>query len=498
MTKTATVVSFGLYVSETRQDSSYVFSAGLQPFSKLNDIKTQNITSEPYATYESNFWLLDGTYKFKPANNAAVHIGLMSLEQSDDMGAFTVPPTLEINFSATHSTNGLIIQGAEISNDFASSIRIQFFDEEDAQIQDDTYAPDVWNFFTAQAVADFKRILITFNSTNKPNRFLRLTGIEFGTLTYFTSADIKSCTVIEQFNPLSVEIPIGTCELSLHTNDPTFSIIAPSGDYIYLKDRQPLDVYEEVGAESIFIGQFFLDTWENVSENVTKFTALDILGVLDKLPYAGGAKNTTAGDLLDEMLEAQNIPYSLDASLSNVPLVGTLKVGTYRDALQQICFAIGASITSARAGTLQIMPFVLASGLSAYDHIITKAQKGMSQSLALKTLVTGVEITYGAGAVYGVYNQALSSNVKENIIEIKDAVFVTASNVATIAQRVYDYYQQRYLQKVRLYAPESAVGKSVLIDTLYNRQIGGIVEKMTLDLSGGFRVDAEIIGDVIV
>jgi len=79
-------------------------------------------------------------------------------------------------------------------------------------------------------------------------------------------------------------------------------------------------------------------------------------------------------------------------------------------------------------------------------------------------------------------------------------IAVHAGNVSAVVNRVYDYYQQRYLQKAKLYGAGllPVVGSSVLIDTLQSKQIGGIVERMVIDLSGGFTAQAEVLGVVAV
>jgi hypothetical protein len=564
MTKTSPLVSFGLYALTIKQDASPSMSVALQPFSKLADIRTGNITARPYATFEPDFWLLDGGYKFKQSNDASVHVGIMSLLQSNDVGVFAVAPVLTVNFSSVHTTDGMTFRGAQYSNDFCNSMSVAFYDDSDALIRSDNYTPTSWEFSTTQAVSNFKKIVITFNGTNKPYRYLRLMGIDFGKLTYFTGADIKSASVVEEINPLSIELPIDTCDLMLFSNDATFSIINPLGEYSALQNKQPLDVYETVGNENIYIGQFYLDTWENVSDKEIVFRAIDMIGILENVPYMGGlwTTATTAGALIESMMSAINTPYDLDPDLYSIDIVGWIPATTYREALQQIAFAIGAYVTCSRTGLIQIYKSVLASELIAYDYAITKAQKGIDQSLTLKPLVTGVEIvahnyvantdavelyngylsvgthtitfnapahdlsitggtiassganyavvTVGTGGtvvlsgqgytdtkqVSSVYNTALDANVKPNILSINDATLINPSNAATTAQKVYAYYQQRYLQKVKLFSPSATPGDSVLIDTLYNQQIGGLVEKMSINLSGGFVAQTEITGGV--
>jgi hypothetical protein len=564
MPSTSPRVAFGLYALAIKQDS-FPSCPDLQAYSNILDLKTNNAVARPFATYEPNFWLLDGNYKFMPTDYSNVHVGLVSESMSDADGLFAVDPVLTVTFGLVHSTNGLAFRFSAFTDDYVSSMDVAFYDDVDALIRTDTYAPTGVEFSTGQAVADFKKIIITFKQTSKPYRYARLKGLDYGTLIYFTGADIKSASVVEEVNPLSVELPVDTLELSLFSTNADFSIIDPAGDYALLQDKQPLDVYEEVGTEQRYIGQFYLDTWENTSDNTIVFKAVDMIGVLDTVPYMGGIWLTpvTVETLFAEIMEAISTPYDLDADLNDVELEGWIPICSYRDALQQIAFAAGAYISCSRSGVMAIKPFVLASDLIAYDATITKAEKGAEQSLGLKPLITGVEITahnYIANAdvtelyngtlaaglhtitfgkpmhdlnisgatitesganyaivnvaspgtvtlsgegytdttrVQGLYNETLDPNTKTNIVGISDATLVNPSNVDVTIQRVYDYYLQRHLQKVKLFSPVAAVGNSVIIDTLYNRQIGGIVEKMSLDLSGGFLVQAEITGTAV-
>lgn len=558
--RTSLLVSFGLFALALKQDSVPTCT-DVQDFSIVDDLRTGNITGKPYATFEPDYWLLDGNYKFKP--DTTVHVGLISLSMSDASGNFAIPPELVITFGSTHATEGITLKFAEASNDFSDNITVTYYDSSDAVIRSDNYIPTSWTFSTGQAVSDFKKIVVSFAGTNKPYRYLRVTGVDYGELTYFTGSDIKSAYVTEEVNPLSTEISIDTLELSLFSSDAAFSLINPSGDYSVLKDKQPLDVYEIVDNDRVYIGQFFLDEWENPSDNEIIFRAIDKIGVLNTIPYLGGLWLTPVNveDLIDELMTGISAPYELDPDLFGASIQGWIPVSTYRVALQQIAFAIGAYVTCSRSGYVRIVKTVLAADATSYDHTIAKADKSAAdQSLMLKTLVTGVEVTAhnyisntdvselyngvlpvgshtitfsapmhdlsitGAtisesGANYavvtvavagtvalsgqgytdtrqvaGVYNDALDPNIPKNILSVNSGTLVNPDNVGEITQRIYDYYQQRYVQKVKLFAPTAEPGKSVVIDTLYSRQIGGVVEKMSLNLAGGFTAKAVIVG----
>jgi hypothetical protein len=97
--------------------------------------------------------------------------------------------------------------------------------------------------------------------------------------------------------------------------------------------------------------------------------------------------------------------------------------------------------------------------------------------------------------VHGVYLPD-AQGVKQNVITVTDATMVNSSNGAEIAQRLYDYYQDRYEQSVRIFKPKAQVGGVVIVDTLYDQQIRGILERMEIDLSGGFIANARVVGVV--
>lgn len=564
MTTTYTQVSFGLYGIEIKQDA-IPSATDKQPFVKINDLKTDNATSRPYATYEPDFWLLDGGYKFLPEDTSRVHVGLISLSMSDVNGNFSTPPVLTVNFQKVHTTDGLTLRFSQYSGDYINSLTVAYYDASDVLIRSDAYAPDSWEFSTGQAVSDFKKIVITFNRSSRPYRYLRLSGIDFGELIYFTNEDVIEADVVEEVNPLSTEVPFGSLRLVLFSENEEFSIVNPTGYYAEFKERMPLSVHEYVDGQSNFIGRFYLEDWTSVNENQMQLECVDLLGVLDKMPYRGGiwlGSGTTVEDLVEEILGPIYIPYDLDTELVSVVLKGWIPAGTYREALQQVAFAAGAFLSCARFGAIKIYKTTLA-GVGTPVTEITDADKGINSPLSLTTLITGVDITAhnyvastdtvelynesleageheitfnepmhdlsitGAtitesGVNYAIlsvaatgtvlltgqtYNDALKifshrmtleEGVKPNVVEIEEATLVSNSNGQIICDHVYNYYQQRYLQKARLFAPSAETGDTVLIDTLSAKQVLGMVERMEIDLSGGFIADAEIRGVINV
>lgn len=563
MARTSTRVSFGLFALEIKQDAHLSTAAALQPFSKLNDLRTDNATARPYASYEPNFWLLGGQYKFLPNDYRTVHVGLMSLEMSDGAGLFSEPPVLTIDFQQVHDTDGLALRFSAYTGDYASAMDVAFYDADLVLIRSDSYYPDSPEFSTGQAVEAFKRIVITFHATNRPYRYLRVTGIDFGELISFTGSEIKSARVVESVDPLSGELPYNTLDLTLHSTSEEFSIINPTGYYAALKERQPLAVYEQIDNMSLFIGNFYLDEWENASETESLFRAIDLLGVLDRQTYRGGMwlAGIAFEDLIEAILAPIHAPYEIDPALLGITVRGWLPIGSYREALQQVALAAGAVVTCARSGAIRFFPAPIAANLDA-SATITRGQIGLKPALALRPMVTAVEVTahnytpgseerellnetlpagqheitfqepahslsvsgatiVESGANYAVLavastgavvltgknyidtqrvtrlaNPDAGAGVRANVLEIKEATLVSSANVADVAGRVLDYHRQRYRQKMKLLVPTVEPGQVVVADTQYSKHLRGVIERMSLDLTRGFVVEAEMTGVV--
>lgn len=557
---------------EIKADATFaLIQGGIQAFASLDDLQDAVAHINPYATYEPDFWLLDGNYKFAPG---AADVGYMSTAMSAANTNFAPVPEIRITFTTNHSTNGLKLYFSEFSGDWADSVSIGFYNSVGGLIRSDTYAPTSAIFETNQAVSNFRRIDIFLNSTNKAQRYARLTGIDFDELTIFSGTDIKAARLMEEIDPIALELPINELELTLFSANGDFSIVDPAGFYANLQYKEPLDVYEQINGEVVYIGRFYLDEWEGISENEATFKASDAIGLLDTevfyIPIQSyfTSGNDDAEEVLDMIMDGTDIPYEMDASLSSAGIDGWVPVVSRREALQQLAFRLGAYVTCARSDKVRILPMELASDLVAYDYTITATTKGLRSPITLMPLVTGVELLardfftvlenieffsgtlpvgthlfrsdvplavidrtdgtgtstffdYGANwvtltvsvagtftltisdygkdatSVHRVENGSLPAGTPKNITYITDAMLVNRALGGSAAQRVYDYYQQRYLQKTKLFAHRIAVGDSVLIATQSSRQIAGIVERMETDLASGFVSDLEIVGIVV-
>lgn len=393
--RTNTRVEFGLYDVTARGDSAPSCTTA-KPFCNLGrDLLLESVPSQnKYGTLESEQWLMDGSFSFFPEVPEQYFWGLWSTTQSDKNGVFADPPVLDITFTQDHSSSGLTLHFYIPTDDWASRIKIQWFSQDGGLISTALFYPDAVDYYCAKKVENYRRIRIHFLETNRPGRYLKLAGIDYGVYLHFSGHEIVEANVLEECDPLSSEISINTLNVSLYNKEGRFSILNPEGYFDVLQHKQKFTVWEDVkqdarstGSVSYCMGTFYLSDWSNSGDTLADFSAVDAIGLLDGAPFDGGIYDTTAAELAEAILTGYS--YTLDGSLAAERVQGYIAAGTRRGALQQLAFAIGAVVDCSRGELIRIAPAPSkASGMITYDR---KLQDG--SKVTLNPLITAVAVT---------------------------------------------------------------------------------------------------------
>ena len=393
--RTNTRVEFGLYDVTARGDSAPSCTTA-KPFCNLGrDLLLESVPSQnKYGTLESEQWLMDGSFSFFPEVPEQYFWGLWSTTQSDKNGVFADPPVLDITFTQDHSSSGLTLHFYIPTDDWASRIKIQWFSQDGGLISTALFYPDAVDYYCAKKIENYRRIRIHFLETNRPGRYLKLAGIDYGVYLHFSGHEIVEAHVLEECDPLSSEISINTLNVSLYNKEGRFSILNPEGYFDVLQHKQKFTVWEDVkqdarstGSVSYCMGTFYLSDWSNSGDTLADFSAVDAIGLLDGAPFDGGIYDTTAAELAEAILTGYS--YTLDGSLAAERVQGYIAAGTRREALQQLAFAIGAVVDCSRGELIRIAPAPSkASGMITYDR---KLQDG--SKVTLNPLITAVAVT---------------------------------------------------------------------------------------------------------
>lgn len=554
---TSTEISFGLFDVTAKPDST-PSCPDKQSFIDIDQLKLDAVTAPAVATLEHNFWSLDGTFDAFPDDPDTKTWGLWSASMSGANGVFAVPPVLTITFNSNHSSLGVSFEFDPHGNNYPGSINIKWYGSGGTVLlADKDFIPDSWRYSAMNTVENYDKLIITFNSMLVPYRYLKLQKINYGVLRQFAGSEVIEANVLEEINPISAEIRINTLDFRLYSPDGDFNILNPQGIYTLLQQRQPLVVTEHVDGTEKPMGTFFLDTWENPTENTFTMSAMDAIGIMEGTTYKGGMlTGEMASVVLADILDDAGFGYAIASLYASIPVYGWLPIASHREALQQVAFAIGAVVDTSRSDIVRIYPLA-----TAVTGTITKDRKHTGGGVKLRGLVTGVEVTghsYVAGTeaielfngslavgqyevtftepahtlsifggtilasncnyaqisvsspgtvvlsgkkyidttqIAGVYMASLPAGGKKNVLKVEEATLVSGANALSVSQRVYDYYQRRIEQNVPMKLDAEQVGQTVEVETLYNELRAGAIESLETNLTGGFLTKAVIVGE---
>lgn len=546
----------------------------------LTDMATSLGVARKWATFEPDEWLLDGNYHILPETGN--HIGIISGEISASNNALD-SPQLRIDFDGDYDlVGGITLKFSEPTNDYATDIDVEFYDSGDSLLDSQNYDPDDYEFFCvlpSTPINNVRYVIIYFNFVNRPYRHLRLTDVLLDAIV-FQGSEIQNANLIEQIDPVSVELPYNELDFEIFSNSPDFEIINPAPQYAALKEKAKAEAYEVIDGVENYLGRFYLQGWKSITPYRAKFDLADAIWLLEKTPYRGncwwypdpnigGDARIYSQDLLDDLIvDLAGLTYTLDATLENIYMEGVLiDCHNLRDALKEICFAIGAYADCSRSSTIKIVPIVLPEDSSGTDFEFDSTNgQGFEQDL--KPLVTGVEVsaivltpnssppykvlldetlapgtytfyyqydgiltdwilTPGADAdvnitdsargqftivisgavskavtletnetydvnrrLYYEYNTGLPAGTPENIVVIDDAAFVkanknTTSNGQAVTGRLYDYYANRPMYRVKTFGEFDVVpGAEISVNPPIGEDVIGIIEKVSTNLIG--------------
>lgn len=406
-------------ISLTAKPNSNYVCNDKQEFIDVNRLKENEGIFKKFATLERNFWKLDGTFENFPDNPAEEKFGLWSKSMSDDNGNFSEKPVLEVEFNGYQTSTGVTLQFHPETNDYCNSLNIKWYQDESLLSESD-YLPNSSVYFCQNNVTNFNKIIITFNSTNNPYRYLKLQVIEYGAIRLFTEDDLRNVSILEEISLISEEISINTLNFSLDNKDDI--------EFIFQK-KQPL----MVEYDGKLLGTYFISNSKRKSKSVYEIESQDYIGLLDKDYFPGGTyTNKTVQSLVSEIMGS--IPFELDETLGAKTLSGTLERCTKREALLQVVFAICGVVNTARSDKVKIYTLnTQAVSTVNEDGIYTGC------SFEGEEEVTEIRLELNNGNVVSKRNPIITADTPENVLEFS-GVFVNTSNSEEILNNLYNYF----------------------------------------------------------
>lgn len=523
---------------------------GVQPFSDYAELNDEERTLPPWATLETNEWLLDGTRTIFPDDMASAFTGVWSAEKSGADGAFGTPPVLTVAFSEAHTSAGITLIFSEGTGDWCDRLTIRWSGKDGGTLAEVEYRPDRANYFCAKQVLDYYGLRITFHSANRPGRYLKLSGVRYGVLMELGGSRLISCRVLEEVDRVSAEVRVNTMTLRMHAAGGEFDLLDLTGAYILFQQRQRVEVSELLDGVKLPMGTFYLDEPRSDADDTVTLSCIDLVGVMGDTEYLGGywpdgipAERLVAGIMASAGMEGD---YELSGVYTGVVVRGYLPVCTHREALQQVAFVLGAAVDCARSDKIKIVPpstaepkavptgrkavghtqrqDPLITGVEVYVHSYTRSDsatklldepcKAGTRLVKFTSPAAGLSCTGAVIAESGVNyakltvaaagavvltgytytdSTSLAGSVYMEDLPANAKINVKVLDACTLSQdpqalarRVYDDDQRRVVDVGDVILADEEAGDPVTLGNSGGKALTGVAEQLDIDLTGGF------------
>ena len=447
---------------------------------------TEGSPVPPIATLEWGYWGLTGQHV--SLENQAPAFWSDKISRQD--GTFEDPPVIDITFSEQFSSLGITLLFDTAAEEYCNLVHVDWY-RQDTLLASADFAPNTSTYYCQKKVIGYSRIVITLNSTWLPSRYAKLEQIIFGTYRPFGMSELREASVINEMNPIAMELPISSFNWTLKSWEDV--------EYMF-QLKQPV----EVRNNDSLIGVYYIDSSKRSAKSVYQITCSDALGVLDSDNFTGGIyQDYSAKQLLQDIVGDD---FLLTFELEDKVLAGVILPSTKREAIQQVLFAWGAcastdGITGIRFFSLPGVPEIIGENrvfrgataetaaivteVQVTAHTYTQAENGGID-------IGGIQYN-DTKTVYTVTNPNVTASDKRNVVTVENATLISPSIGAETAQRVYEFYLRRNTHHSKIVWDGENLGDCVTIPTPWESTETGNILKTEMKLSNTVVSNCEVL-----
>lgn len=503
--------------------------------SRLQSQTPTPIYANPCEIYSA---LLDGTLTI-PESTAPYALVSNSLS-SDTDGTFETPLVLTLTATGQYTSQGITLTFDETSNRYATAVNIKWY-RGDTLLSDKDFTPDSPNYFCANKVENYNKLVISFTKMNMPSNRLYLTDILYGSIRNFGRDELENFSLLQEVEPVSETISVNTVNFTLKKQSDV--------DFIF-QEKQSVFTY----LDDTLVQTTFITHYERNSDRTYDIESEDYISILDDSPFDGGiCSGKNAAALIGEMLSPLKVEYAIADELTTATLTGYIPQCSCREALNQIAFALGAVVDTSYsdkvklyklpdtvAGTLnaentftgqtttfrdkltelRLTAYSYVAGTTAYTaYQAADSGTGNGITVTFPEPLHSLSITNGTIVSQSVNQAVINANSgcvltgkkydktqtvitkrnplvlagdKENVVELKDFTLVNRTNADALAEAAYNYYSARREISEKILAGDLKVGDKVTQEYDYMDDVTGRIVSMKRSISGTANV-AEVI-----
>ena len=528
---------------------------------------SNGVSDVSYATLEPGVWKLDGTMKILPdqpnpgwwSKNRSGNIEGVGILGISRLGSFILsgrtraaattsgnmfetPPKLIISFPLPYGTTGFTLTFSPSTNQWCTQINVKWYIGQTLLIDKDYY-PTSAKWTLEETVESFDKVEFTFLATNKPGQFAKIQRVEVGRTVLFSADEVVSVRLVNEADPTLCKLPVDTMTFDMH--DPLNRSFLP-------QENQRVELIKDGRLRAV---QYIKSSTRKSKSDYT-IRCQSSIGLLNDEFLGGLYVDKPVQELLSEILKEWE--YELDSVFAEKKISGYIPVCTQREALQQVCFAIGAMVLTQNSSKIRLVsvPASVSAKFTASEIITGGSVKTMSRyarievcshsyvpSDTLEVLmdeeevngenqlftfsyphydyeITGGEITGSGdnwvtitanGAVtlsaktyihnirsYVRRNPEATAKERGNYIAIKDATLIHSGNVQETVNRLYSAVQSRQTVSQPVVVSGQTAGQMASSQTPWGTIAKGFISSMdNIMTQTGHIADIQIQGNEI-
>lgn len=410
------------------------------------------------ASLEQNRWSLDGSFRIFR------EVAYWSDEISDEEGEFGTNPVVTIRTSSYVDGTGISIVSPQYTE-----LTVKWWHGTSIVAQGNYTGRTI----VIEQVANYNKVSFTVTKT-EPYRRARIDQILLGVIREFDETTSVSASVVNETDLLSSSLPASAFNWELRARNA----------YIF-QQKQPIQVYGDS-----LIGVYYVDSAKRLSQDRYRVTASDAIGVLGSQYFPGGAYLT--GVSAHALARAICGDFAVQIDAPDRTMYGLLLPQTRREALQQLCFAWGVTVsTHGRSG---IRIFNIPEEVNQIPANKTYIGTGIEEQPKV-TKVTLIAHYYEqddsgsieiAGTKYADYQYTFTASdpaTVGNEVTISEATLADYWSAQETADRILEYYQRRQIVTSRVIYDGYALGDRVRQLSPWGTTVDGNIESLSITLS---------------
>lgn len=473
--------------------------------SNLDQMHNSNIEiTSKIATLEQNYFLLDSSFEL-PVETDNGELGWWSNEVSDENGNLEIPQVLEFNFTEDHSSMGFTIVFDDKANEYAADFTIQVYNSTDILLDEDIKTGNALNTYISEMPVDgYRKIIITFTKTSKPNRRVRVCEVAFGIIQTFDKSNTTAMNLLYEVSLNAETLPYNELNITIDNSNKKYNMINPNGIYKYLQQGQELDVKLGIGpteeeVELINMGRFYYITSSAEDDSLTtKITANDLFYTLGNSICKTGVTGTWT---VTEAVYAVINDSGLSITTSIPTTIGSRTINkcipknaTHREALRLIAQASMSTCYFDRNDILVFVEIAESTVVDTLDNVnMYKPPKVVDLGRMNKIELTVKDEYAGTESTYTATNKEIGESDK-----VKTYNNPLAYDGQSVANWLLSMAQKRIKYQLQERGnPAREIGDTVKIYDAYNENRNAIMTKEEFIYDGTLRANTEAIGSTI-